>query len=140
MFKIIPREEDKIRIYIAMSTSDKIPLRDDGRVDKTAFDPKEMLQKILQVRRRYYNDKMGTSVNRYTTQRARERFSPFHVEFTEVFWSTIFASKFNVPAGQNKVEICCSGPKGCLYLFAPEQDFHRWRCLPHSLSQGRAGC
>lgn len=49
MIKIIPREEDKIRIYIAMSTSDKIPLRDDGRVDKTAFDPKEMLQKILQV-------------------------------------------------------------------------------------------
>ncbi|KJA18251.1 hypothetical protein HYPSUDRAFT_191120 [Hypholoma sublateritium FD-334 SS-4] len=69
---IIPREEDKIRIYIAMSTSDKIPLRDDGRVDKTAFDPKEMLQKIL--------------------QHARERFSPFNVEFTEVFWSTIFAT------------------------------------------------
>ncbi|KAF9479527.1 hypothetical protein BDN70DRAFT_993405 [Pholiota conissans] len=78
---IIPREGDKVRIYISMAASDHISRRDDGRLDKSTFDHREIQRKIL--------------------ERIKERLAPFFVEFTHVFWSTIFstaqkvASKFS---------------------------------------------
>ncbi|KAF9479530.1 hypothetical protein BDN70DRAFT_983614 [Pholiota conissans] len=71
---IIPREDDKIRIYIQMSTADRIPRREDGRLDKTAFKHSDMLEKILL------------------------RLLPFNVEFEQVYWSTIFATAQKVAA------------------------------------------
>ena len=53
-FKIVPREGDKVRIYVQMSTADKVPRREDGRVDKSAFDPNEMQKNILQVNLFYF--------------------------------------------------------------------------------------
>ena len=38
-----------MRIYVLMAADDKVPRREDGRIDKSAFEPEERHKKVLRV-------------------------------------------------------------------------------------------
>ncbi|KAF8532565.1 FAD binding domain-containing protein [Gautieria morchelliformis] len=67
---IIPREEEKIRIYVQLSAQDIVKTQD-GRLDKSALSPESIRAKVL--------------------SRAKVGLEPYLLEFRQVFWCTIFS-------------------------------------------------
>ncbi|KAF8577151.1 hypothetical protein K439DRAFT_1418443 [Ramaria rubella] len=67
---IIPREEEKIRIYVQLSAEDNVKMPN-GRLDKSTLSPDIVRSQVL--------------------ERAREGLRPYKVDFKHVFWCTIFA-------------------------------------------------
>lgn len=98
---VIPREDDKVRLYIQLAGSDVID-QDTGRVNKSKTGPRELLDV------------------------ARKSFRPFTFKDPEVFdWWTIYISKFMFRVIWTEVDRSYSRTKGGVEILCARTGVYR---------------
>ena len=56
---IIPREDDKVRLYIQLSETDVEKDNDTGRVDKSKLQAQDLIKTVKKIFRPYYLEQVG---------------------------------------------------------------------------------
>jgi hypothetical protein len=118
---VIPREGDKIRVYIQLSDTDAVD-RETGRVNLGRYGP----ERLLEV--------------------AKKTFKPYTIDAVpdKIEWWTIYQSKNPHFAGLKSAGTVSdsslpSRAASRLKLHRQGASFYRWRRLPHTFSESRSG-
>ncbi len=121
---VIPREGDKIRVYVQLSDTDAVD-PETGRVDLGRYGP----ERLLDV--------------------AKKTFKPYTIDAVpdKIDWWTIYQSKephfyircCNFHGEGLKKSLSASWTASRLEVRRKRASFHRWRRLPHTFSEGRSG-
>lgn len=109
---IIPREGDKIRLYIQLSDQDVEKDIQTGRIDKSKVGP----QQLMEV--------------------AKKAFHPYHIDYVgEIDWWTIYISKQScLPSRRCRVDENFSRAARRFAVLGKGAGVHCRRCLPHTFS------
>ena len=130
---VIPREGDKVRLYIQLSDKQVVD-QATGRVDKNKISPDHLLQVELS---HLYASSCG-SLNFYS-QAVKDILAPYTIDARSIEWWTIYISTPPFATFRNLLIIEYSRPTSRIQVFRTRTCFYRWRRLSHPLSQGWTG-
>ena len=116
---LIPREDDKVRLYIELGTEDELEKDDRGRPDTSVFTPEKMLDI------------------------ARTAFKPYIFETTleSVEWWTVYtgAPHLSIRVSFASADAATSRPASCRQVRPSWAGVHCWRRVPHPLAERWTG-
>jgi hypothetical protein len=115
---VIPREGDKIRIYVQLSDTDAVD-PGTGRINLGRYGP----ERLLEVAKK--------TVRPYTIDAAPDK----------IEWWTIYKGPAYVPDihGATLTTSASSRTASCLEIHRARASFHCWGCLSYTLAKGRTG-
>jgi hypothetical protein len=120
---IIPREGDKIRVYIQLSDTDAVDPAT-GRIDLGRYGPERLLEVAKKTFRPYTIDAVPDKIEWWTIYQSR---------------CPLFAVLKPTANGLNLISPPTSRAASGLEIHRKRAGFHCWRRLPHTFSESRAG-
>lgn len=109
---VIPREGDKVRLYIQLSDKQVVDPAT-GRVDKSRVSPDHLLQ--VETSRLHFSSSCGP-LNPHS-QAVRKIIRPYTIDAREVDWWTIYISTRPSTTFRVFLTIECSWSTGCIQVF-----------------------
>ena len=109
---VIPREGDKVRLYIQLSDKQVVDPAT-GRVDKSRVSPDHLLQ--VETSRLHFSSSYGL-LNPHS-QAVRKIIRPYTIDAREVDWWTIYISTRPSTTFRVFLTIECSWSTGCIQVF-----------------------
>ena len=121
---LIPREDDKVRMYVELGTEDELEKDDHGRPDTSVFTPEKMLDITRTAFKPYIFETTLESVEWWTAYVGAPRFA---------------ARIFFTPADIAAVLLATSRPASCRQVRPQWASVYRRGRMPYPLAERRTG-